>query len=128
MKWLAIVCILVLGGIIVRADEAVEKPTFTTLAQAVAHISQCLEKNTSKDLFAACTEKRKPSRLDETIFSHLQKRNEDKKLAELYSEREFPQDQKVYKLGGHGKELGHIHIDFMKRGKTWSILKIWMCR
>jgi hypothetical protein len=49
-------------------------------------------------------------------------------LLELYAEKEFPQDSWEFKLAGHGKELGHIHIDFVKSKAGWEIQKVWMCR
>lgn len=50
------------------------------------------------------------------------------KLAKVFEGREFPKDTATFKLGGHKKELGHCHIDFVKEGGSWRIIRIWQCR
>ena len=51
-------------------------------------------------------------------------------LAKLYEGREFPSgSDDTFELGGHEKELGHIHIDFKKQSSgLWKLDNIWMCR
>jgi len=50
------------------------------------------------------------------------------KLVKVFEGREFPKDAASFKLGGHKKELGHSHIDFVKDGGSWQITRIWQCR
>ncbi len=50
------------------------------------------------------------------------------KLAKVFVGRDFPKDASTFKLGGHDKELGHCHIDFVKDGVSWQITRIWQCR
>ena len=50
------------------------------------------------------------------------------KLAKIFVGREFPKDATTFKLGGHMKELGCCHIDFLKKGDSWKIVSIWQCR
>lgn len=45
-----------------------------------------------------------------------------------YRGREFPRDAVAFKLGGHGAELGHVHVDFMKIDERWVLKEIWLCR
>ena len=33
-----------------------------------------------------------------------------------------------FKLGGHGHEYNHIHIDFVRRPDGWYLSNIWQCR
>jgi hypothetical protein len=46
----------------------------------------------------------------------------------LYADWQFPIGGQEFKLGGHGRELGHIHIDFIKGLAGWEIQRVWMCR
>ena len=49
-------------------------------------------------------------------------------LAKIFAGREFPKDAATFKLGGHQKELGCCHIDFVKEGDSWKVTRIWQCR
>lgn len=46
----------------------------------------------------------------------------------LYGDQEFPRTRDEFKLGGHQSELGHVHIDFVKRDGAWTLKDIWNCR
>jgi len=109
---------------------------FHTLADAIAFISECLETNSARVLF------------DQTVFAEMQAEKyvehpdhfikftfpvllyEFQKMdfRTRYKDTLFPIEAERFKLGGHDKELGHIHIDFLKRGDAWVIEKIWCCR
>ncbi len=107
------------------AVSAKEVPTgFTTLPEAVSFIASCLDAGDHARLDAACL-RRKPS--DHT-FSMLQYAHKKTPLVKLYAGREFPAQGAACTLGGHNRELGHIHIDFVKRGDVWLIDSIWICR
>lgn len=51
-----------------------------------------------------------------------------KKLITIFEGRTFPKDATTFKLGGHMRELGHCHIDFVKEGGSWHLTRIWQCR
>ena len=50
-------------------------------------------------------------------------------LSDKYAGQEFPSDADTFKLGGHRKELGHLHVDWQRQSNgEWSIENVWMCR
>jgi len=74
----------------------------------------------------ACLDpKRRP---DQAVMDSLAQTQQRSPLSNLYSSVEFPADASVFKLGGHARELGHIHIDVKKTGGVWQLSGIWMCR
>jgi hypothetical protein len=97
---------------------------FGNLAGAVRFLAKVISKNDYGTLAAACREELPP----EWVLDKLRERHESIPLPELYAGREFPKDAKRFKLGGHAKELGYIHIDFVKSKVGWEFEKIWMCR
>lgn len=52
----------------------------------------------------------------------------DRTLAEIFAGREFDRSYAHFKLGGHDKELGHCHIDFVLKDHQWSLKRVWFCR
>ena len=58
----------------------------------------------------------------------LSDRHAEHSLRFLYERREFPADRQEFKLGGHGKELGHIHVDFEITPAGWCLKEVWICR
>jgi hypothetical protein len=51
-----------------------------------------------------------------------------KTLGEVFAGREFSNAYKHFKLGGHAKDLGHCHIDFVQQNGRWMLQRIWHCR
>jgi hypothetical protein len=98
--------------------------TFSTLADAVAFLAEVLAQQDYDTLASACHEELPQP----WVLERLRERHESTSLPELYADWEFPTDTRQFKLGGHAKELGHIHIDFVKSKKGWEIQEIWMCR
>jgi hypothetical protein len=49
-------------------------------------------------------------------------------LRSMYVGRQFPNEAAGFKLGGHGAELGHVHVDFVRTEKAWRLKEIWICR
>lgn len=62
------------------------------------------------------------------VLKKLKDATRDQPLARIFADLEFPEVGDSYKLGGHDKELGHIHIDFEKHRGMWELSKIWECR
>ena len=107
-------------------SESTISPSFITLKQAVTFISTCLDMDDYEKLANACTKQDdKPSN---QILKSLKAKHLERSLLERYASFEFPEKERTFKLGGHSKELGHIHIDFVKNDNQWFLLKIWMCR
>jgi hypothetical protein len=98
--------------------------TFSTLAEAVYFLADALERRDDDALAGACHEPLP----DRWVMDRLRETNAATPLPRLYAGRDFPQGCATFKLGGHARELGHIHIDFVRRGGGWEIQKIWMCR
>ena len=97
--------------------------TFEKLSDAVGFIAACLDKSDLKTLAAACSQAPK-----EHVLRQLGTIHRNKALPKLYAGRSFPAANNKFKLGGHAKELGHIHIDFSRQGAAWRLQAIWMCR
>ena len=98
--------------------------TFSDLAEAVRFLDTVIAETDYDALAQACHEELPP----EWVLERLRERSQDTPLPDLYADREFPQDGRSFKLGGHGRELGHIHIDFIKSETGCELQRIWMCR
>jgi len=99
------------------------KKTFKNLAAAVGFISACLDKKDYKTLSAACA-----NASQEHVLKTLRTVHTKTPLTKLYAKKTFPAKGAAFKLGGHAKELGHIHIDFTKQDGAWRLKMIWICR
>ena len=98
--------------------------TFSELADAVRFLAEALEAGDDATLADACHE----ALPDKWIMDRLREQAAETPLVGLYAGRTFPRDGTRFKLGGHAKELGHIHIDFVRPKAGWEIERIWMCR
>lgn len=98
--------------------------TFSTLADAVRFLSAAIGRGDDDALADACHE----ALPDKWIVDRLREQAAETPLVGLYAGRTFPQEGTTFKLGGHAKELGHIHVDFVRCDGGWEIHKIWMCR
>lgn len=97
---------------------------FANLSQAVEFLSNALTSDDYDTLSLACQE----GAPDVWVLQRLAEINQDTPLTQLYAGREFPTQEQQFKLGGHDKELGHIHIDFARTLSGWELQEIWMCR
>ena len=98
--------------------------TFSNLAEAVRFLAAAIEDGDHGALAEASRE----ALPADWVLDRLRERNAATPLVALYAGREFPRDVRELKLGGHHKELGHIHIDFVRSGAGWEVQRIWMCR
>jgi len=105
------------------AGKSMKAPAFRTLSAAVGFIASCLEEYDLKKLSDACLQRPNVRNLQT-----LRNLNQSKPLKKLYAGKTFPSGKKTFKLGGHAKELDHIHIDFIVRGGAWRLCAIWMCK
>jgi hypothetical protein len=109
---------------------------FHSLATAIAFISECVESNSALALFnqSVLIERQseqfveRPDHFIEFTFPELQRQFQVMDFRIRYKDSSFPDNTEIFKLGGHDKELGHTHIDFLRRGDDWVIDKIWQCR
>lgn len=109
---------------------------FLSLESAIAFISECVESDSVVTLFNQTMsaenqdEKffKQPDYFVKSTFPPLKKQFQVMDFRIRYKGHSFPENGKTFKLGGHDKELGHMHIDFLKRGDDWVIEKIWQCR
>mgnify|MGYP006969416187 CR=1 FL=1 len=97
---------------------------FQHLAEAVQFVADVLVED-DRDKLALAVRQQLPS---DWVLERLRERHEMTPLPRLYADWDFPPDDETFKLGGHDKELGHIHIEFVKSDAGWEIEKIWMCR
>ena len=97
---------------------------FSDLSSAVVFIADALDRDDRASLAEAC---QAPLPAD-WVIERLRERHGQTPLPQLYQGKEFPEDTHRFKLGGHDKELGHIHIDFVKSTSGWEISRIWMCK
>ena len=109
-----------------------KQPFFESLESALSFLEAHLENDNAHELFDACVEGRASESLRPVIFERLKKIQAEIGLRKLYLDRSppcsFPANADSFKLGGHNKELGHIHIDFKKVNSNWQLNAIWMCR
>ncbi len=69
--------------------------------------------------------------IKETRISYIKKLDADLgigSLSQTFKGKVFPADKHIFKLGGHNKELGHCHIDFVKVKGGWQLARVWQCR
>ena len=124
-----------------QKDKLVSETTstikqFHSLAAAIAFISECVESNSALALFnqSVLIERQSeqfvehPDHFIEFTFPELQRQFQIMDFRIRYKDSSFPDNTEIFKLGGHDKELGHTHIDFLRRGDDWVIDKIWQCR
>lgn len=96
----------------------------TSLADAVAFLGSCLEEDDLARLRAACAEDAQPE-----SFAWLRERHTARSLAALYRRKRFSLRPGTFSLGGHGRELGHVHVDFASPdGERWWLRRVWTCR
>lgn len=104
------------------------KPAFSDARAAVDFVAAAVENNEWEKLYNACAEPSGDPEYFRGFFGYLQRFDQATPLRRLHAQAEFPADQTQYKLGGHGDEWGHIHIDFVKIRGQWYLDKIWQCR
>jgi len=97
---------------------------FNDPQEAVWFLAAALD-NDDLDGLAAASRQPLPA---EWELKRLRERHAATPLPQLYAGREFPQHGNAFKLGGHDRELGHIHVDFVRAESGWELERIWMCR
>jgi hypothetical protein len=110
--------------------------SFRALSQAIDFIAELIERNAASELMAQFAYIQHPqvagphysTSFTNHIFPQLQTYHHEINFRARYEGKRFPADETRYTLGGHMKELGCIHIDFIKKEQGWVLDSIWECR
>ena len=112
-----------------KGTSSSEFPQFKTLEEAVTFIAARLDGSDYERLANAARGTRSdPASDDFFTLRSLHEKHKETALQERYKGRTFPSAGSSFKLGGHAKELGHIHIDFHRNNGSWELENIWLCR
>jgi hypothetical protein len=110
-------------------------PSFTKLSDAVDFIAHALDVGEHGALADACGTREQdapdlPTRRESRLraIELLAGVHREKPLRSLYAGRAFPARESRLKLGGHARELEHLHVDFVRVGPDWQLENIWLCR
>jgi hypothetical protein len=125
-SWIFALMILITPSAVFADGEA--PPQFQDLAEFLEWADKKLVADDYDGLVAAQTDTNDSRQTKIAYVKALDADLGEKKLTEIFEGREFSEDATTFKLGGHDKELGHCHIDFVKNGGLWLIVKIWQCR
>jgi nicotinamide riboside kinase len=100
------------------------KPTFHHVSEFLTWADKKIAADDYDALITAQADT-KDSRQTQLIYiKTLDRGLKGRTLAKIYEGREFPEEAATFKLGGHGMELGHCHIEFSKKGDSWGITRI----
>ena len=104
---------------------------FDDLDAAMGFVISCIKSDDVASLIKAMKHERKVQPYLERnrhAFERLKSQHAATPYEELTKGLSFPSNSTEFKVGGHGKQFGHIHIDFEKRGTKWYLKSIWDCR
>ncbi len=111
------------------------EPSFADLSDAIDFIARALDVGEHGALADACVTRELdapglPTRREYRLraIELLAGVHREKPLRSLYAGRAFPPQESRFKLGGHARELGHLHVDFVREGRSWQLENIWLCR
>ncbi len=107
----------------VRADEK----SFTNLQHAVDFIATSLESTNDTVIASACLDIKHQRSFEGALYV-LRFINKSKPLRDMYADKSFPADKTSFTLGGHNKELGHVHICFIQTNGVWKLENIFECK
>ena len=111
------------------------EPSFTELSDAIDFIAHALDIGEHGVLADACVMRELdapglPTRREYRLHAIelLARVHREKPLRSVYAGRAFPSQESRFKLGGHARELGHLHVDFVREGPGWRLENVWLCR
>ena len=107
---------------------AVERPTFGNLAEFFEWADPLLADKQIHTILAAQSGRVGSREGPLRSLRQLRSTLDGKSLSEVFAGTEFSKAYKHFKLGGHNKELGHCHIDFVQNNGRWMLDRIWHCR
>ena len=124
--WIAALVALIIPATTFAAEEAA--PRFHHVAEFLIWADKKLAADDYEAMVKAQAHAKDPQSTQLLYVKQLDADLGESKLVKVFEGREFPKDATTFKLGGHQKELGHCHIDFVKDGESWQITRIWQCR
>ncbi len=124
--YISVLFLFIMPTVSFSVEEA--RPRFAHVADFLTWADKKLAANDYEALVKAQADAKDPKPTQLTYVKQLDADLGESKLAKVFEGREFPKDATTFKLGGHQKELGHCHIDFVKDGESWQIARIWQCR
>ena len=109
---------------------------FEKLADAIEFLAANLEAKDFEVIAARCVDSIHdderavlcPREARIRAIEELGRRHAALSLRWRYFWRRFPARAGEFKLGGHAKQLGHVHVDFVRSGPLWQLKEIWICR
>lgn len=102
-------------------------PHFPSLEVALIWMDQTLDAKDNARLAVAVLAHQKNPETGTDYLRQLADSRGDRRLSTIFKDRSFPENANSLKLGGHAKELGHVHIDFIKIQSEWFLKDIWIC-
>ena len=105
-------------------------PPWKKLQDALGFLVERLEAEDYAAIGAVCPKLRATgeSSYGYHALAVLRQKHLEKPLLSLYRLHRFPWLRRRYKLGGHDRELGHVHIDFSRTPAGWELDHINICR
>lgn len=103
-------------------------PHFPSLEVALIWMDQTLDAKDDIRLASAILAYQKNPEAGIPYLNQLTNSRGNRRLSTIFKDRSFPKNAETLKLGGHDKELGHVHIDFLKIQNEWVLKDIWSCR
>ena len=100
--------------------DHLDRKDFTTIA------AQCANLVYDEGIVTAGAAHPQEARI--AAIQELARRHARLSLRWRYLLRRFPSGAQEFELGGHNKELGHVHVNFVRAGASWQIKEIWICR
>lgn len=108
-----------------KPAHAAKAVRFKTAKDAIAFITECVEKKNSSRLTAACVGDRPKAG---TYLDALVRLHAATPLPQLYAGKTFPKEKAKFALGGHGSKWRHIRIEFVRKEDGWALADISVCR
>lgn len=110
-----------------------QKPSmeFTTLKEAMEFVIHCIDNDNPDLLIEGIKFKRSVTPTIEDhkgVFEMMKAQHKTRPYQELIKGMKFPKTGNFFKVGGHGEEFNHIHIDFEKINALWYLKSVWACR
>ena len=113
---------------LISISQAAEQLKFESVDKFLVWADAKLSANDYKALASAQVSSRHTLEARISLMKILDAKINDRALVEIFKGRTFPTDKNKFKLGGHDKELGHWHIDFLKHKGNWYLSRIWYCQ
>ncbi len=114
---LAVTCLCAEGN-----PSKPERMSFDSVATSLKWLSERLMNEDFAGIY------QQTSKVDSMDSGYIQKLAKHTKLTAIYKDSQFPKDRESFKLGGHTKEIGCMHIDYRLINKRWYLYRIWQCR